>query len=111
VAELHQTDGGQGKVSAAEPETLRQFQVVGIPYQAPPQGPIPAQAILNSNRWRDDMDTFNKHMVGVQGERIVIMMPPTGPISKREALMLAAWIVTLADDNADFTSFLAAVQE
>ncbi len=57
------------------------------------------------------MDTHNKFMVGVQGERIVIMLPPTGPISKRDALMFAAWIVTLADDNADFTNFLAQVQE
>jgi hypothetical protein len=57
------------------------------------------------------MDTQNKFMVGVQGEQIIILRPPTSPISKRDALLFAAWIVTLADDNADFTSFLASVQE
>lgn len=54
------------------------------------------------------MDTFNKHYVGVQGDNIVIMLPPPGPISKPEALMLAAWIVTLADD--DETGFQKALE-
>lgn len=56
------------------------------------------------------MDTFNKHMVGVQGENIVIMNPPRGPISKADALTFAAWIVSLADDHEAFTDHLAAVQ-
>lgn len=45
------------------------------------------------------MDTFNKYMVGVQGDNVVIMNPPRGPISKADALMLAAWIVTLAAND------------
>lgn len=57
------------------------------------------------------MDTFNKHMVGVQGENIVIMNPPRGPISKADALVFAAWIVTLADDDeTGFEKALEAVQ-
>lgn len=56
------------------------------------------------------MDTTNKYLVGVQGEQIVIMMPPPGGISKTDAMMLAAWLVTLADDHEDFTDYLAAVR-
>jgi hypothetical protein len=54
------------------------------------------------------MDTFNKHMVGVQGNNILIMNPPRGPMSKEEALIFAAWIVTLADD--DETGFQKALE-
>jgi hypothetical protein len=58
-----------------------------------------------------EIDTFNKHMVGVQGDNIVIMMLPRGPMSKADALVFAAWIVTLADDHdGGFQKVLAAVQ-
>lgn len=43
----------------------------------------------------------NKHLVGVQGDNILIMNPPRGPMSKADALQLAAWIVALADDTED----------
>jgi hypothetical protein len=57
------------------------------------------------------MDTFNKHMVGVQGDNILIMMPPRGPMSREEALVFAAWIVTLAaHDDAEFQAALEAVR-
>ena len=59
------------------------------------------------------MDTFNKHMVGVQGDNIVVLMPPHGPMSKADALVFAAWIVTLADyseDEKDFRNALEAVR-
>ena len=57
------------------------------------------------------MDAFNKHMVGVQNDNIVIVMPPRGPISKSDALMMAAWIVTLAtNDDDDFAEYLIAVR-
>jgi len=57
------------------------------------------------------MDTFNKHMVGAQGDNIVIMMPPRGPMSKEEALIFAAWIVSLATyDDAEFQKALEAVR-
>ena len=39
----------------------------------------------------------NEWFVSVQGDAILIMRPPVGPISKRQALELAAWIVALAD--------------
>jgi hypothetical protein len=59
------------------------------------------------------MDTFNKHMVGVHGDNIVIMNPPRMPMSKADALIFAAWIVTLADyseDEKDFRNALEAVR-
>lgn len=54
------------------------------------------------------MDTFNKHMVGVQGDNIVIVSPPRAPMSKTDALLFAAWIVALADD--DETGFQKALE-
>lgn len=58
-----------------------------------------------------EIDTANKFMVGVQGNNIVIMMPPPGRISKRDALVFAAWIATLADDDGlGFDAALEAVQ-
>lgn len=56
------------------------------------------------------MDNTNKYMVGVRGKEIVIMLPPMGSISKHDALMMAAWIVTLADDDDKFAEYIAAVQ-
>lgn len=58
------------------------------------------------------MDTFNKFMVGSQGSGgIVILRPPTMPLTKEEALIFAAWIVTLAaDDDAEFQQALDAVR-
>lgn len=46
-------------------------------------------------------DTFNFHMVCVQGDKIVILNPPRTPIEKDRALVLAAWIVVLADPLGD----------
>jgi hypothetical protein len=58
-----------------------------------------------------EMDTFNKYVVGVNGDKIVILAPPRGPISKEDALMFAAWIVTLADySGEEFAKALEAVQ-
>lgn len=46
------------------------------------------------------IDTDNRFMVGQTGMReIIIMNPPRGPISKADALVFAAWIATLADDD------------
>jgi hypothetical protein len=57
-----------------------------------------------------EIDTFNKHMVGVQGGNIVVLMPPHGPMTKQEAMVFAAWLVTLADHDEQFPKVLAAVQ-
>lgn len=43
------------------------------------------------------MDTANKFLVGSNGDKLVIQNTPRGPISKDDALVLAAWLVALAD--------------
>jgi hypothetical protein len=43
------------------------------------------------------MDNF-KFMVGLQAGKVVIMRPPVQPLSKDEALELAAWLCLLAGD-------------
>lgn len=58
------------------------------------------------------IDTFNRQMVGVNRDDLVVMLP-SQRMSKREALVHAAWLVALADDsddNAEFSRVLAAVQ-
>lgn len=58
------------------------------------------------------IDTMNKFMVGVQGDSIVMLRPPRGAISKKDALVFAAWIATLADDDGlSFDAALKAVQD
>jgi len=54
----------------------------------------------------DAIDTINRHGVGVMGDGIVILNPPR-TLSKREALVFAAWIVALVgdDDLWDATRF------
>lgn len=54
----------------------------------------------------EKVDTTNKFMVCKQAGKILIMNPPRGPISKHDAMVFAAWIVTLGDD--DGLSFEAA---
>jgi hypothetical protein len=41
------------------------------------------------------METFNKFAVGVIGTDVAIMMPPRR-LTPDEAMMFAAWIVTMA---------------
>jgi len=57
-----------------------------------------------------EMDTLNRHLVGMQGGKIVIMSPPLGGMTKEQALVLAAWIVAVADPRGeDFQKVLDAV--
>lgn len=57
------------------------------------------------------IDTFNMFMVGVQGDNIIISVPPTTELTKNEALTMAAWLVALAttDPEKDFEPILNAV--
>jgi hypothetical protein len=56
-------------------------------------------------------ETMNKFLVGIQGDRISIMNPPRANIPKSEALLLAAWLVVLAEDHdGDFECILEAVR-
>lgn len=53
---------------------------------------------------------FNKFLVGVRGDKIVIG-EFRRELDKEDALLLAAWIVTLADDSSDFIYFDDLVNE
>jgi hypothetical protein len=49
----------------------------------------------------DELDSTNDFMVGVQGGRTTILSPPRVPMTKREALSLAAWLAMCADPGLD----------
>lgn len=59
------------------------------------------------------IETLNKFAVSVHGEQLLVMNPPRGPISKADALLLAAWLVAMAiPDGAteEFDAVLEAVK-
>ncbi len=57
------------------------------------------------------MDAFNKYMVGMAHNGLVIMNPPRAVMSTDEALMLAAWLVSMADPLSEkFAEALKAVR-
>lgn len=59
----------------------------------------------------DPFDTANRFMVGGLGDGFIIMRPPTGKLTKAEALNLAAYLVALAEEDAgEFQQVLDAVQ-
>jgi hypothetical protein len=48
------------------------------------------------------IDSGNRFLVGVKGDHICILNPPTTmPITRLQALNLAAWIVCLADPKRE----------
>jgi hypothetical protein len=53
---------------------------------------------------------MNQFGVAVRNEQIVILLPPTGPITKEDALLLAAYLVVLADESADEWNFKEILQ-
>jgi len=55
------------------------------------------------------MDTTNKQLVSTNGEQILVIMPAQR-MSKADALLHAAWLVALADDDDTFADVLEAVQ-
>lgn len=60
-----------------------------------------------------DIDTTNVHGVSrvfSGGPEIHISRPPHGSMTRGEALTLAAWLVTMADDDDSFPAILARVQ-
>lgn len=62
----------------------------------------------------DLSNVANRFWVGVQDGRIAVLSPPVFcALSYRDALNLAAWLVTLADlseDHRDFLALLDAVE-
>ena len=56
------------------------------------------------------MDTRNRFLVGAQGDKINILNPPVGPITREDALLFAAWLVAIADVDDIFAHTLEAVE-
>jgi hypothetical protein len=53
-----------------------------------------------------EIDTTNTCLVSsMHGEKIAILNPPRSPMTKTEALTLAAWLVALADDDPERQTF------
>jgi hypothetical protein len=60
-----------------------------------------------------EVNTFNRWMVGAIGDRLSMLRPPLAGelMEKDDALVLAAWLVALADpDGRKFREVLEAVQ-
>lgn len=59
----------------------------------------------------DEIDTTNKFMVGMNGGGLAILIPPHRTISNADAILLAAWLVALADPGGErFSVVLEAIQ-
>lgn len=43
-----------------------------------------------------EIDTTNEYLVGAQGDRVVVVMPPRGPMTKEQALRLAVYLRVLS---------------
>ena len=57
------------------------------------------------------IDTFNKFLVGVRGDDFVFLQPlMLQRLSKADALLLAAFIVAINDDDEEWQRVLTAVQ-
>lgn len=57
----------------------------------------------------EETNTANQCLVGVQGETIVILRP-VQRLTKAEALVFAAYLVAMADEDCEFDRILEAVQ-
>jgi hypothetical protein len=49
----------------------------------------------------DEIDTFNKFIVAGNAGGTIIMNPPRTPMTKQEALTLAAWLVAMNDPGQE----------
>jgi hypothetical protein len=58
-----------------------------------------------------DIDTLNRFAVSAQNGRVVIVLFPWVPLSPDDALLLAAWLVAIAEPTASqpFAAVLEAV--
>lgn len=58
-----------------------------------------------------EIDTFNKFAVGMQAGDIALLNPPPRRITRQDALLLAAYLVCMADPSGEeFPKVLEAVQ-
>ena len=90
-------NGGGGAKQASLIDLVSQFELNR-------QGPI------MKTKFPDDIDTENRYGVSARGDKIALLAPPRGEMSKQDALTLAAWIVLVADPGGEqFERTLTAV--
>ena len=46
------------------------------------------------------IDTFNKFLVGAHGDDVVFLLPVPKKLSQADALLLAAWLVAIANPQS-----------
>lgn len=71
-------------------------------------------AVLNdaAGAWGTPEMPANAFLVGVQGDRLVLLRPVPRVLTRGQALNLAAWLAALADfDGSMFDALLRAVRE
>ena len=58
------------------------------------------------------MNIGNKYLIGIRGDKIAFINPPKRfeELSKDDTLLLAAWLVALADEDGKFDKILDEVQ-
>lgn len=52
---------------------------------------------------------LNRHLIGMQGDRVIVMFPIAGYLSPQQAAEAAAWlacIAEIADPSIDFDAIL-----
>lgn len=59
---------------------------------------------------KPEINTANSFLVHERGEGIALMNPPLIPISKEQALNLAAWLVVIVGDDDRFEETKAAIE-
>jgi hypothetical protein len=56
-------------------------------------------------------DASNVFLLGVRGDYVNVGLPPRGEMTKKQALLLAAWLVVISgDDMTAFAKVLNAVR-
>lgn len=75
-------------------------------------GPLPRPTVAALEELMTaGIETVNKFLVSSSGDGLMIMMPPRGKISHDDALLLAAYLVSMAfPATHPFEAVLAAVQ-
>lgn len=59
----------------------------------------------------DEINTTNKFLIGLQDDNIVFMKPLPQVLTENEALLVAAYIVSMVADEDRWQSYLRAVMD
>jgi hypothetical protein len=68
------------------------------------------RSIVGKSANDDEIDVHNRQLVTTSGDKIVIVWPNVS-MDRHQALVHAAWLVALVDDDEHFNKILARVRE